>query len=88
MKQEKLESAHLASTSQGFGTSKKRNRDNKGKQTTISGTSKQKVQKRQDKKITCFFCKKVGHIKKTCTKYAAGMKSKVHFSILFIHKLI
>ncbi|RVW78462.1 hypothetical protein CK203_050487 [Vitis vinifera] len=80
MKQEKLESAHLASTSQGFGTSKKRNRDNKGKQTTISGTSKQKVQKKQDKKITCFFCKKVGHIKKTCTKYAAGMKSKYTMS--------
>ncbi|KAL6314870.1 hypothetical protein AAG906_029086 [Vitis piasezkii] len=76
MKQEKLESAHLASTSRGFGTSKKRNRDNKGKQTAVSGTSKQKVQKKQDKEITCFFCKKVGHIKKTCTKYATGVKSK------------
>ncbi|KAL6322834.1 hypothetical protein AAG906_020834 [Vitis piasezkii] len=33
------------------------------------GTSKKK-QKKQDKEITCFFCKKVGHMKKTCTKYA------------------
>ena len=31
LKQEKIESAHLASTSQGFGTIKKRKRDNKGK---------------------------------------------------------
>ena len=46
LKQEKIESAHLASTSQGFGTSKKRKRDNKGKQTAVSGTSKQKVHKK------------------------------------------
>ncbi|RVW75477.1 Retrovirus-related Pol polyprotein from transposon TNT 1-94 [Vitis vinifera] len=38
--------------------SKKRKRDNKGKQTAISRTSKQKVQKKQDKEIACFFCKK------------------------------
>ena len=76
LKQEKIESAHLASTSQGFGTSKKRKRDNKGKQTTFSRTSKQKVQKKQDKEITCFFCKKTGHIKKTCTKYATWREKK------------
>ena len=40
LKQEKIESAHLASTSQGFGTSKKRKRDNIGKQIAFSGTSK------------------------------------------------
>ena len=76
LKQEKIESAHLASTSQGFGTSKKRKRDNKRKQTVVFGTSKQKVQKKQDKDITCFFCKKAGHMKKTCTKYAAWRKKK------------
>ncbi|RVW68071.1 hypothetical protein CK203_064578 [Vitis vinifera] len=48
LKQEKIESAHLASTSQGFGTNKKRKRDNKGKQTAVSGTSKQKEQKKQE----------------------------------------
>ncbi|KAL6335699.1 hypothetical protein AAG906_032893 [Vitis piasezkii] len=73
LKQEKIESAHLASTSQGFGTNKKRKRDNKGKQTAISRTSKQK---KQDKEITCFFCKKAGHMKKTCTKYATWREKK------------
>ena len=76
LKQEKIESAHLASTSQGFGTNKKIKRDNKGKQAAVSGTSKQKEQKKQDKEITCFFCKKVGHMKKTCTKYAAWLEKK------------
>ncbi|KAL6315251.1 hypothetical protein AAG906_000330 [Vitis piasezkii] len=60
----------------GFGTSKKRKRDNKEKQTVVSRTSKLKVQKKPNKKITCFFCKKVGHMKKTCTKYAAGHEKK------------
>ena len=36
LKQEKTESAHLTSTSQGFGVNKKRKRDNKGKQATVS----------------------------------------------------
>ncbi|RVW63854.1 Retrovirus-related Pol polyprotein from transposon TNT 1-94 [Vitis vinifera] len=76
LKQEKIESAHLASTSQGFGTSKKRKRDNKGKETIAYGTSKQKVQKKQDKKITYFFCKKASHMKKTCTKYVAWREKK------------
>ena len=76
LKQEKIESAHLVSISQGYGTSKKRKRDNKGKQTAFSGTSKQKVQKKQDKEITCFFCKKVGHMKKACTKYAIWYEKK------------
>ncbi|RVW26309.1 Retrovirus-related Pol polyprotein from transposon TNT 1-94 [Vitis vinifera] len=60
----------------GFGTNKKRKRDNKGKQTVVPGTSKQKEQKKQDKEITCFFCKKAGHMKKTCTKYAAWCEKK------------
>ena len=76
MKQDKIESAHLASTSQGFGANKKRKRDNKGKQTAVSETSKQKVQKKQDKEITCFFFKKTGHMKNTCTKYAAWREKK------------
>ncbi|RVW68649.1 hypothetical protein CK203_062152 [Vitis vinifera] len=84
LKQEKIESAHLASTSQGFGTSKKRKRDNKRNQIVVSGTSKQKVQKKQDKEITYFFCKKAGHKKKTCTKYAAWHEKKdatTHISV-------
>ncbi|RVW13227.1 Retrovirus-related Pol polyprotein from transposon TNT 1-94 [Vitis vinifera] len=34
------------------------------------------MQNKQDKEITCFFCKNVGHMKKTCTKYAACVKRK------------
>ena len=40
LKQEKIENTHLASTSQGYGTNKKRKRDNKGEQIAFSGTSK------------------------------------------------
>ena len=69
----------MASTSQGFGTNKKRKKDNKGKQIAVYGTSKQKVQKKQDKEITYFFCKKAGHKKKTCTKYAAWHEKKCTF---------
>ncbi|RVX00777.1 hypothetical protein CK203_026460 [Vitis vinifera] len=76
LKQEKIESAHLASTSQGFGTNKKRKRDNKGKQTAVSGTSKQKEQKKQDKEITCFFCQEGWSYEETCTKYAAWREKK------------
>ena len=76
LKQEKIESAHLASTYQGFGTNKKRKKDNKGKQIAVSGTSKKNVQNKQDKEITCFFCKKVGHMKNTCTKYVASREKK------------
>ena len=76
LKQEKIESTHLASTSQGHGTNKKRKRDNKGKKTVYFGTFEQKVQKKQDKEIICFFCKKAGHMKKDCTKYAAWCEKK------------
>ena len=76
LNQEKLENAHLASTSQRFGTSKKIKRNKKRKQTAFSRTSKQKVQQKQDKEITCFFCKKVDHMKKICTKYVAWSEKK------------
>ena len=76
MKQEKIESVHLTSTSQGHGINKKRKRDNKGKQTAYSGISEQKLLKKQDKEITCFFCKKAGHMKKACTKYSVWREKK------------
>ena len=62
--------------SQGYGSSKKRKNNNKRKQTTFSRTSKQKVQKKQDNEIIYFFCKKVGHMKKTCTKCVAWCEKK------------
>ncbi|KAL6335947.1 hypothetical protein AAG906_003572 [Vitis piasezkii] len=58
----------------GHGTNKKRNKDNKGKQTAYSGIFEQKVQKKQDKKIVCFFCKKA------CTKYTAWREKKGPFT--------
>ncbi|KAJ9536227.1 hypothetical protein OSB04_un000593 [Centaurea solstitialis] len=63
LKRDKTESAHLASTSQ----DKKKKRA-KG---TAENVPKQKKHKKQDKEFTCFFCKKAGHIKKECPKYAA-----------------
>ena len=64
MKQHKIESAHLASTSSSHG--KKR----KGKEIVVSQV--QKKQKNMSKGRTekkCFFCKDPSHMKKDCTKY-------------------
>ncbi|KAJ9547196.1 hypothetical protein OSB04_019739 [Centaurea solstitialis] len=63
LKRDKKESAQLASTSQD-----KRKKRAKG---TAENVPKQKKHKKQDKEFTCFFCKKAGHIKKECPKYAA-----------------
>lgn len=60
---DKTESAHLASTSH----IKKRKRV----VITAEGSSLQKKQKKQDEEFTCYFCKKSGHMKKECSKYAA-----------------
>ena len=62
MQRDKTESAHLASTSQN--KKKMRAKD------TAEDSSQQKKQKNQDKEFTCFFCKKAGHMKKNCPKYA------------------
>ncbi|KAJ9554358.1 hypothetical protein OSB04_018403 [Centaurea solstitialis] len=66
LKRDKTESAHLASTSQ----DKKKKRA-KG---TAENVPKQKKHKKQNKESTCFFCKKAGHIKKECSKYAAWLE--------------
>ena len=59
-------SAHMALSSQ-----YKRKRD-----TTADAPSQQKKAKKQDQVSTCFFCKKVGHMKKDCTKYATWRVKK------------
>ncbi|KAF7812818.1 Retrovirus-related Pol polyprotein from transposon TNT 1-94 [Senna tora] len=67
-KQNKVESAHLASSSS-VKASNKRKRNEKG--TADKGKSSQNVQKKQDTGPTCFFCRKHGHVKKDCSKFSA-----------------
>ncbi|KAL6335778.1 hypothetical protein AAG906_039541 [Vitis piasezkii] len=68
LKQDKTESAHLASTSKDKG--KRKNKDNK------VAASNGPEQKKQKVEVTCFFCNKPGHTKKECTKYAAWRVKK------------
>ncbi|KAL6312730.1 hypothetical protein AAG906_015128 [Vitis piasezkii] len=68
LKQDKTESAHLASTSKDKG--KRKNKDNK------VAASNDPEQKKQKVEVTCFFCNKPGHTKKECTKYAAWRVKK------------
>ena len=69
--QEKAESAYLAF--QDNTTNKKRKKsETKGRITnTITSVdlTVAKVQEKKPKVTVCFFCKKVGHIKKDCIKY-------------------
>ncbi|TXG72091.1 hypothetical protein EZV62_000670 [Acer yangbiense] len=50
-------------------TSSKDKKRKRGKE-AAAGTSQHKVQKKQDEVFTCYFCKKAGHMKKDCPKYA------------------
>jgi hypothetical protein len=68
LKRERHESAHITVTS-------KSNRRKRNQETAV-GTSQPKRQKIQDKEPTCFFCKKAGHVKKDCSKYAAWRTKK------------
>ncbi|RVW63676.1 hypothetical protein CK203_060777 [Vitis vinifera] len=68
LKQDKTESAHLASTSKDKG--KRKNKDNK----VVASNGPE--QKKQRVEVTCFFCNKPGHTKKECTKYAAWRVKK------------
>ncbi|RVW81185.1 Retrovirus-related Pol polyprotein from transposon TNT 1-94 [Vitis vinifera] len=74
LKQDKTESAHLASTSKDKG--QRKNKDNK------VAASNGPEQKKQKVEVTCFFCNKPGHTKKECTKYAAWRVKKGMFLTL------
>ncbi|RVW93240.1 Retrovirus-related Pol polyprotein from transposon TNT 1-94 [Vitis vinifera] len=74
LKQDKTESAHLASTSKDKG--KRKNKDIK------VAASNGPEQKKQKVEVTCFFCNKPGHTKKECTKYAAWRVKKGMFLTL------
>ena len=68
LKQEKTESAHLASTSKD--KNKKRTKDKEA----ASDPAQKKQHKTQDQ--GCYFCKTSGHMKKGCTKYHAWRVKK------------
>nr|KYP47764.1 hypothetical protein KK1_030596 [Cajanus cajan] len=68
---EKTESAHLASSSQN--KKKKNNKD------VVERTSQLKKVKKDENTPTCFFCKKPGHMKKECPKYASWRVKKGNF---------
>ncbi|KAK7341990.1 hypothetical protein VNO80_24931 [Phaseolus coccineus] len=59
---DKADSSHLASTSKN--KMKKRAKD------TVEGTSQKKKAKMQKGEFICHFCKKPGHMKRQCPKYA------------------
>ena len=69
LKRGKIESAHMASTSSDL-RNKRRKRTTKGKEPVVAGASGHQEQKKRDSVITCFFCKKNGHLKKDFSKYA------------------
>ena len=70
LKRDKTESAHVATTSKV--NNRKRTKDKE----TVVGRSQPKKQKTQDQAISCFFCKKSGHVKKECPKYVAWRVKK------------
>ncbi|KAG5566407.1 hypothetical protein RHGRI_002099 [Rhododendron griersonianum] len=77
MKQERTESAHLATHSHGYSGTKKRKLNPKANGTADVGTSQTTLQQIQDKGVHCFFCKKVvGHVKKDCPKYHRWLAKK------------
>lgn len=73
LKQNKTESAHLASTSKEKGKKRKKI-TNKDEAAKGPGQKKHK-----EGETTCFFCKKSGHMKKDCTKYHAWKVKKGRF---------
>ena len=73
LQRDRTENAHLTLTSQ-----IKKRKKTKG---VAEGTSQQKKQNK-DEKFTCYFCKKSGHMKKECPKYAAWHVKKGKFLIL------
>ncbi|KAH0672848.1 hypothetical protein KY290_025082 [Solanum tuberosum] len=69
LKQERIESAHLTSTS-GTNVVSQKQKNSKIKETADKGTLEPKDQK------PYFFCKKLGYMRKECSKYAAWREKK------------
>ncbi|KAA8544866.1 hypothetical protein F0562_019739 [Nyssa sinensis] len=69
LKQEKIKSAHLASTSKDKGKKRKKNKE-------AAEVPYQKKQHKEKNVDGCFFCGAVGHKKKQCTNYHAWRAKK------------
>ncbi|RDX60874.1 hypothetical protein CR513_60950, partial [Mucuna pruriens] len=67
LQRDKTESAYFVSTSQ--------NKKRKKIKGVAEGSSQRKKLKKNEK-FTCYFCKKLGHMKKQCPKYAAWRVKK------------
>jgi len=74
-KQDKTESAYFASTSKAKG---KRKISEDPKKEAAKGPK----QKKQSQESKCFFCNKIGHVKKQCVKYHAWRANKGMFLTL------
>ena len=72
LKQEQVESAHLASTYKDKNKKRKRAKD-------ADNGSHTQQQKKENQVSCCFFCGKPGHMKKECTKYHAWRVKKGSF---------
>ena len=68
IQRDKTESAHLASTSQN--NKRKRAKD------TADEVPQQRKLNRKNEEFLCYFCKKRGHLKRDCPKYAAWRVKK------------
>ena len=71
LKQDKTESAHLATTSKDKRKNKKRKNDKEA-----VASAPQKKQCREQTQDGCFFCGAIGHKKKQCTNYHAWRAKK------------
>ena len=69
--EERLQREHKESTHMALSYQHKRKRE-----TSAVTPSQQKRTKKQNNVLTCFFCKKTGHVKKDCAKYAAWRAKK------------
>lgn len=70
LKQDKTECARLVGTSKG--KQKKRKMDKEA----ASAPAQKKHQQNKSEDVSCYFCKKTGHLKKNCTKYHAWRANK------------
>ena len=78
LKQEKIESAHLTSTSQGHGINKKKKQNNKGKKLHILGHLNKRCRRNKIRRSLVSFARRL------VPNTSLGVKRNVLFSTLFV----